>query len=247
MEDLSRQIESDDPKSRLRRMIGDEGLSKLENSKVVVFGLGGVGSSCAEALARGAVGNLVLIDKDQIEPSNINRQAIAFVSTIGKRKVDVMANMARDIDPEIGIERFDLFVNADNIGELMGRISDPDYIIDALDTLTVKTAIAKYAQAHDIPIVSAMGSANKTDPTKFEFAKLEDTKVCPLCREMRKIARDNGLFGLDVLYSSEAPIRSDALSRPDRRERTELGTLSFMPPIMGQMLAGFVILKLIGL
>lgn len=238
--------EMDDARSRLKRIIGEDGLAKLESATVGVFGLGGVGSSCAEALVRGGVGSFLFVDKDAVEPSNINRQAIAFVSTIGQRKVDVMRGMALDINPAARIQTLDAFVNADNLEELMAAFPTPDYIVDAIDTLTVKVALAKYAQAHGIPIVSAMGGANKLDPTQLEFSKLTKTHVCPLCREMRKIARDNGLEDLDVLFSAEQPVKVDTESRPDRRERTELGTMSYMPPIMGQMLAYKVIQDLLG-
>ena len=237
--------QTEDARSRLKRIIGEDGLEKLDGAIVAVFGLGGVGSSCAEALVRGGVGNFLFVDKDEVEPSNINRQAIAFVSTIGQRKVDVMRAMALDINPDARIETLDAFVNSDNLEELMNAFPKPDYIVDAIDTLTVKVALAKYAQAHGIPIVSAMGGANKLDPTQLEFSKLTKTRVCPLCREMRKIARDNGLEDVDVLFSPEQPVRRSTESRPDRRERTELGTMSYMPPIMGQMLAYKVIQKLL--
>ncbi|MCI9628363.1 MAG: tRNA threonylcarbamoyladenosine dehydratase [Eggerthellaceae bacterium] len=231
----------DDAKSRLRRIVGDEGIARLDAANVAVFGLGGVGSSCAEALVRGGVGNVLLIDKDAVEPSNINRQAIAFVSTIGRRKVDVMRDMALDINPDVRVEVLDAFVNAENLDELMSEYEKPDIIVDAIDTLTVKVALALYAQENEMPIISAMGGANKTDPTKLEFSKLTKTHVCPLCREMRKIARDRGLEDLDVLFSPERPVKRSVESRPDRRERSELGTMSYMPPIMGQMLASWVI------
>ncbi len=233
-------------KSRLQRIIGTEGLEKLDAATVAVFGLGGVGSACAEALVRGGVGNLIVFDKDAVEPSNINRQVIAFMSTIGKRKVDVMEAIAKDINPAINIHTMDIFVNAQNIAQIMEDVPRPDHIIDAIDTLTVKVALAKYAQREGIPIVSAMGGANKMDPSQLQFSQLSKTHVCPLCREMRKIARDNGLQDLDVLFSPEQPVKVPVESRPDRRERTELGTMSYMPPIMGQMLAGFVIQKILG-
>lgn len=235
----------DDARSRLRRIIGDEGIERLDAANVAVFGLGGVGSSCAEALVRGGVGNFLLVDKDAVEPSNINRQAIAFVSTIGRRKVDVMRDMALDINPDARIETLDAFVNAENLEEAMAPFDRPDIIVDAVDTLTVKVALALYAQERNIPIISAMGGANKTDPTRLEFSKLTKTHVCPLCREMRKIARDRGLEDLDVLFSAEQPVKRNVESRPDRRERSELGTMSYMPPIMGQMLAAYVINNLL--
>lgn len=231
----------DDSKSRLRRMVGDEGLARLSAARVAVVGLGGVGASCAEALARGGIGKFVLVDRDAVEASNINRQAIAFVSTIGQRKVDVMAAMIADINPEAEVLSHDGFLPPDGVAELFARFPPVDFIVDAVDTLTVKAMLALYAQDQGIPVVSAMGGANKMDPTQLQFADLADTRVCPLCREMRKIARDRGLAELTVLFSPEQPVRAPVEPRPDRRERTELGTMSYMPPIMGQMLASWAI------
>ena len=226
-------------------MVGEGGLARLGAARVVVMGLGGVGSSCGEALARGGIGRFVLVDRDAVEPSNINRQAIAFRSTVGQRKVDVMRAMIADIDPTIEVTCHDGFLAPDGVAELFAGLPPVDFIVDAVDTLTVKVALAQYAQAAGVPIVAAMGSANKTDPTCLQFADLADTRVCPLCREMRKIARDRGLRGLTVLFSTEQPVRPPAEARPDRRARTELGTMSYMPPIMGQMLASWVIRSLL--
>lgn len=231
--------------SRLKRIIGDEGIAKLAASRVAVIGLGGVGASCAEALTRGGVGQFLFVDKDIVEPSNINRQAIAFVSTVGQRKVDVMANMARDINPEVRVETlFDLLL-AENIEELLGHFEMPDYLVDAVDTLTAKIALARYAQTHNIPFISSMGMANRTDPTKLAFAPLDRTEGCPFCREMRKIARDRDVESFEVLYSTEKPLKVVPDAGASRREKTELGTFSYMPPIAGQMIAGFVIQKLL--
>lgn len=231
--------------TRTVRMVGEEGLAKLEAARVAVFGLGGVGAACAEALVRGGVGKLIFVDKDSIDPSNINRQVIAFVSTIGRRKVDVMRAMARDINPDAQIDVLQAFVKRENIAALMAELPTPDYIVDALDTLTAKTALALYAQEHGIKIVSSMGGANKTDPTMLVFADLQDTRICPMCREMRKIARTNGIERLPVLYSYEQPVKVPAQEGAERSEKTELGTMSYFPPIMGQMIAGYVIRDII--
>ena len=237
---------ADDARSRLRRIVGDEGLARLEGARVAVVGLGGVGSSCVEALARGGIGRFVLVDRDAVEPSNINRQAIAFTSTVGRRKVDVTAAMIADINPTAEVVAHDGFLPPDGVEELFAGLPPVDFIVDAVDTLTVKVALALYAQASATSIVSAMGGANKTDPTQLQFSDLTATRVCPLCREMRKIARDRGLTELSVLFSAEPPVKMAAEARPDRRERAELGTMSYMPPIMGQMLASWVIRELLG-
>lgn len=237
---------ADDAQSRLRRIVGEEGLARLRAARVAVVGLGGVGSSCVEALARGGIGHFVLVDRDAVEPSNINRQAIAFVSTVGRRKVDVARAMVADIDPTAEVVVHDGFLPPDGVAELFATMPPVDFIVDAVDTLTVKVALALHAQSQGVPIVSAMGGANKTDPTQLRFADLADTRVCPLCREMRKIARDRGLSGLTVLFSAEQPVKMAVEARPDRRERAELGTMSYMPPIMGQMLASWAIRELLG-
>lgn len=236
----------EDAKSRLRRILGEDGVAFLEGCRVVVFGIGGVGGSCAEALVRGGIGHLVFVDGDSVCASNLNRQAIAFQSTIGRRKVDVMCDMARGIYPEVDVEGRDTFVLPDNLGEVMSTIPQKiDYIVDAIDTLSAKVSLARYAQERDIPIISSMGAANKIDPTKLKFADLYKTDHCPLCRAMRKHCRAQGIKKLQVLYSCEEPMAVAHESGSDYRLRTNLGTMSYMPPVMGQMLAGFVIQDLL--
>ena len=238
---------SDDWNSRTKRMIGEAGVEKLASSAVCVFGLGGVGSACAEALARAGVGTLIVVDKDDVDPSNINRQVIAFQSTIGRPKVEVMSAMARDINPDIRVIPKKAFVRYQTIDEIMSNVDNIDYIVDALDTLTAKIAIAMYAQDSGIAAIHAMGGANKTDPTKLAFADLHDTKVCPLCRELRKIARKQGIEKMQVLYSCEQPMQVRAQEGAERSEKTELGTMSYFPPIMGEMIASYVIRDLLGM
>lgn len=233
--------------SRTIRLIGEDGLAKLAQSTVAIFGLGGVGSSCAEALVRGGVGNFLFIDKDDVEPSNLNRQALAFISTIGKPKTEVMTSMAKDINPDVNCTAIKEFVKSDNVAQIMEDAPHLDYIVDAIDTLSVKASVIEYANSISVPVVSAMGGANKTNPTLLEFADLSKTRVCPLCREMRKIARDRSIEQVDVLFSPETPIKVAAKEGAERSEKTELGTFSFFPPIMGQMIAGYVIRRLLGL
>lgn len=232
--------------SRTARMVGEVGIERLASSSVCVFGLGGVGSSCAEALVRGGVGKLAVIDKDDVEITNINRQAIAFQSTVGQLKAEVMSEMAKDINPTIEIIAKKAFVRYQTIDEIMEGLPKFDYLVDALDTLTAKMAIALFAQDHGIPLISAMGGANKLDPTKLEFADLYDTTICPLARELRKIGRKQGLKSLQVLYSPERPVRVRAQDGAQRSDKSELGTMSYFPPIMGQMIASYVIRELLG-
>ncbi len=231
--------------SRTARMIGDDGLERLTRARVAVFGLGGVGSACAESLVRGGVGSFLFVDKDVVEPSNLNRQAVAFLSTMGRPKAEVMRAMALDINPDAQVDALQEFVNADNIDELLGAFPKPDFVVDALDTLSVKAELMEYAARNGIRIVSAMGGANKTDPTLLEFADLSETRICPLCREMRKIARDRGIEGVTVLFSPEVPVKVPAKEGAERHEKTELGTLSYFPPTMGLMIAGYVIRELL--
>lgn len=237
--------------NRTARIIGEDGVERLSQSCVVIFGLGGVGASCAESLARSGVGSIILIDKDTVEPSDVNRQAIAFSSTLRCAKVSVMSEMAHEINPNIKTVSFQEFINSENIYDIMSTIYSmgyaPNFIVDAFDTLSVKSLIMQYALEHDIPIISAMGGANKTDPTLLEFAKLSETRVCPLCREMRKIARKSSpdIFDVCVLYSPEAPVRVSADANAERMQKTELGTMPYFPPIMGHMLAGYVINNLL--
>ena len=238
-------MEKEDARSRSRRLLGDEGLARLAGAHVAVIGLGGVGASCAEALVRGGVGRFLFVDKDAVELSNINRQAIAFLSTVGRRKVDVMRAMAADINPDAQVQVLDAMLLEESIEELLAPLGAFDFLVDAVDTLTAKATIARYAEARGIPLVSSMGMANRSDPTKLAFADLFETQGCPFCREMRKIARSRGIGRMQVLYSIERPAKVQPEPGAHRRERTELGTHSYMPPIAGQMMAGYAMQQLL--
>lgn len=228
--------------------MGRDGLERLAHSRVMVLGLGGVGSNCVEALARGGVGSLVLVDHDIVQVSNINRQAIAFMSTIGQRKVDVMDRMVHDINPAIATVCAAEFLLPDNLETFFGRYGEGvDYVVDAIDTVSAKLAVAEYAQEHGIRLISSMGAANKLRPDCFRLADIYDTVNCPLCRVMRKEARKRGIRHLWVLYSCEQPIDVPMEEGATRKERTNLGTASFVPPIMGQMIAGEVLCSLAGI
>lgn len=238
---------------RLLLILGQERLERLAQARVMVLGLGGVGSSCAEALARGGVGSLVLVDRDKVAPSNINRQALAFQSTIGRPKADVMAEMVRDINPSCEVTAVHAFVDKDRVPDQLGALPRPSYVVDAIDTVSQKLAIAAWCQEQGIPEVSAMGGANKLDPCRLRFAPIEKTQVDPLARIVRKECRKRGIRGLTVLYSDEQP--REAEGKRDvidehgfvREGASILGTMSYFPPIMGQMLAGYVLRDLAGL
>lgn len=240
-------MKTETTKDRLRLILGKEGLRRLERATVMVIGLGGVGSNCAEALARGGVGNLVLLDRDVVAPSNVNRQAIAYTSTIGRPKSDVMQKMVLDINPEANVVSVQAFLEKDRVGEQLGKLPRPDYVVDAIDTVAQKLQLASWCQELGIPEVSAMGGGNKLDPTRFRFSPIEKTVNCPLARVMRKECRKRGIHGLEVLYSDEQPVKMEAISDEQwRQSGSLLGTMSYIPPIMGQMIAGRVIRGLLG-
>lgn len=233
---------------KLEVIFGADGLQRLRDARVMVLGCGGVGSNCIEALARGGVGTLICVDKDYVSASNINRQAIAFHSTLGKRKVDVMRAMILDINPHCTVETHDTFLQAASLPEfLQTNARGVDWIVDAIDCVSVKLALAEYACEQGLPLISSMGGGNKLHPEFLQFADIYETKTCPLCRVMRKEARKRKIAGLRVLYSSEQPAKTQVREGATRADRSDLGTMSYMPPIMGQMIAGWVIRRIVGI
>lgn len=240
-------MDGETTKDRLRLILGDEGLRRLDEATVMVIGLGGVGSNCAEALARGGVGNLVLLDRDVVAPSNVNRQAIAFTSTLGRAKADVMRQMVLEINPEARVTAVQAFLEKDRVGEQLGALPRPDYVVDAIDTVAQKLRLAAWCQEEGLREISAMGGGNKLDPTRFKFARIEDTVNCPLARIMRKECRRRGIHDLQVIYSDEQPVKMEAITDEQWMESGSLlGTMSYIPPIMGQMIASRVIRDLLG-
>lgn len=233
--------------SKLELIMGREGVERLAASTVMVLGLGGVGSNCVEALARGGVGGFVVVDHDVVQESNINRQAIAFHSTIGRKKAQVVQKMISDINPSVQVEALDRFLLAEDVPAFLDAyVERVDYIVDAIDTISAKLALAQHADAHGLRLISSMGAANKLRPECFRVADVYDTVNCPLCRIMRKEGRKRGIRHLRVLYSCEQPVDVPVREGAARRERSNLGTASFVPPIMGQMIAGEVLCELAG-
>ena len=232
--------------SRTELLIGTEGIERLRNATVMVFGVGGVGSHCIEALARSGVGKLSLIDNDTVSLTNINRQSIAYHSTVGQYKTKVMEERIRDICPEIEVKTYETFVLPENIEELFQE--SVDYIIDAIDTVTAKLALVQIAREKGIPIISSMGTGNKLHPELFEITDIYKTSVCPLCKVMRKELKARGIRKLKVVYSKETPIdTSERMTGEDKGMRRSLpGSISFVPPVAGLMLAGEVIRELAG-
>lgn len=232
--------------SRTELLIGEAGLNKLKQSTIMVFGVGGVGSHCIEALARSGVGRLILIDPDEVALTNLNRQSIAYHSTIGQHKTKVMAARIQDIHPEAEVITFERFILPDNLEALFEEIPGTiDYIIDAVDTVSAKLAIAVYAQEHTIPLLASMGTGNKLHAELFEITDISKTSVCPLCKVMRKELKNRGIFHLKVLYSKEIPLKPQAESSEVTNKRVTPGSIAFVPPVAGLLIAGEVIRDLI--
>ena len=222
--------------SRTEMLIGKDALSRLKDCRVAVFGIGGVGGYVAEALARSGVGALDLFDNDTVSPSNINRQIFALHSTVGKLKTSVAAERLRDINPDIKITEHNIFVLHSSIGEI--DLSLYDYVIDAIDTVSGKIAIIEKAKEEKIPVISSMGTGNKTDPTKFEITDIYKTSVCPLARVMRYEMKKRGIKKLKVLFSAEEPKRS---SPSADGIRPVPASIAYVPPVAGLIIAGEVI------
>lgn len=235
--------------SRTELLIGAEAEKRLRSASVMVFGVGGVGSHCIEALARCGVGKLTLIDNDRVSLTNINRQSIAYHSTVGRYKTEVMKERIRDICPDICVDTYEMFVLPDNIDALFGQTGKPDYIIDAIDTVSAKIALVELAQRENIPVISSMGTGNKLHPEMFRIADLAETRVCPLCRVMRKELKNRGILHLKVLYSEEKPVDTGGRTTGEDTgaRRSVPGSISFVPPAAGLIIAGEVIRTLAGI
>lgn len=243
-----------DQYARTELLIGEDGLKRLKDSSVMVFGVGGVGSHCIEALARSGVGRLILVDNDAVSVTNINRQSIAYPSTIGQMKTKVMRERIRDIDPAITVRTYETFVLPDNLADLLDQAEKStegkiDYIIDAIDTVSAKIALVEESLKRGIRLISSMGTGNKLHPELFEIADLADTSVCPLCRVMRRELKQRGIMHLKVLYSKEKPVDTCGRSTgEDSGARRSLpGSISFVPPVAGLLIAGEVIRELAGI
>lgn len=233
--------------TRTEMLLGKEGMLCLRQASVAVFGVGGVGSHCIEALARSGVGRLLLIDNDTVSLTNINRQSIAYHSTVGRYKTEVMKERIRDIDPETQVETWETFVLPDNLEQFFA--GPVDYIVDAIDTVSTKIALAELACRRKIPLISSMGTGNKLHPELFEIADIYQTSVCPLCRVMRRELKNRGIPHLKVVYSREKPasVRNEDEVEKRETERPVPGSVSFVPPAAGLLMAGEVIRELTGI
>ena len=213
----------------------------MQDKTVAVFGLGGVGSFAAEALARAGVGTLMFVDNDTVSKSNINRQLIALHSTVGRLKTEVMAERARDINPQANIEQYTFFYDAATAERI--DLSRCDYIVDAIDSVYSKLLLIETADRLNVPIISSMGTGNQLDPTRFEVADIYSTSVCPLARAMRHELKKRGIARLKVVYSKELP--TGGFTADDNTGRRAVpGSISFVPSAAGLILAGEVVRSL---
>ncbi len=218
---------------RTRLLFGDAGVEKLRNATVMVVGCGAVGSFAIEALARTGVGNLIIVDFDCIEESNINRQLFALASTVGAPKVNVAHARIHDINPDIHVNALNLFWDDDT-----GIDVKPDFIIDAIDTVESKIALYRWAHKNNIPLISSMGAASKTDPSQIKIARISKTMVCPLAARVRRMVRDLSLPDYPVVYSTQTPV-------PVVGHAKNLGSNVTVTGMFGLMLANHVIMEII--
>ena len=232
-----------DPFSRTRLLLGNAAMEKLNNARVAVFGLGGVGGYVVEALARSGIGALDLIDHDTLSPTNINRQILATADTIGMEKAEAAKQRVLSINPAIKVNAITKFYGPDTAAEF--DFKQYDYVVDAIDTVTGKLALVTAAQAASTPIISSMGTGNKLDPTRFQIADISKTSVCPLARIMRKECAKRGIKHLKVLFSTEDPIPSDPSTLTDEElpegRRSIPGSVAFVPSVAGLIIAGEVV------
>ena len=239
--------------SRTELLIGKNGIEKLQNAKVVVFGIGGVGSYVVEGLVRAGIGNFILVDDDKVCLTNLNRQIIATRKTVGKHKVEVAKERILEINPKANVEIYQEFFMPNTEGILDDSV---DYIVDSIDTVTAKIELVVRANKLNIPIVSSMGTGNKLDPTRFEVTDIFKTSVCPLAKVMRKELRARNIKSLKVVYSKEDPIKPDqdlecscktgcicppGTVRKCTAKNQVPGSISFVPSVAGLIIAGEVI------
>ena len=229
----------EDKFSRTEMLIGNEGMKKLNDAKVAIFGIGGVGSFVCEGLARSGIGNFILVDYDKIDESNINRQLIATVNTIGKYKADLMKERILEINPNANIEVYKEFYLADSKIDIITK--DLSYAVDCVDTIMAKIAIICECDALDVPVISSMGTGNKLDPTMFEVADIYETSVCPLARIMKKDLRKRNIEKLKVVYSKEHAINTNDCAINQNVKFKVKGSVSFVPSVVGLISAGEVI------
>lgn len=233
---------------RTKRLLGADAMTKLNSSHVAVFGIGGVGGHAADALVRSGIGEITIVDSDEVAESNINRQLIATTKTVGRKKVDVMEERLLEINPKVKIHKYCCFFLPETKEDFL--FSSYDYVIDAVDTVTAKLALVEACQEYGVPIISSMGAGNKLDPTAFEVADISKTSVCPLAKVMRRELKKRNIKHLKVVYSKEMPLepQDDELFVSDevRQRRSTPGSIAFVPSVAGLILAGEVVKDIAG-
>ncbi|MDB0438199.1 tRNA cyclic N6-threonylcarbamoyladenosine(37) synthase TcdA [Clostridioides difficile] len=227
--------------TRTSFLVGDDGIEKLKNSNVIVFGVGGVGSFTVEALARAGVGNLTIVDFDDVDITNINRQIPALHSTVGKYKVDVMEERILDINPNINIKKIRNLYNKDTSSEILTERYD--YVVDAIDMVSSKIHLIETCEEKGLKIISSMGMGNKLDPTKIVVTDIHKTSTCPLAKVMRKELRDRGIKKLKVVYSTEQPI--ELKKKVMNGKKVTPGSVSFVPSVGGLVIASVIVNELL--
>ncbi|EQF23776.1 thiF family protein [Clostridioides difficile CD160] len=227
--------------TRTSFLVGDDGIEKLNNSNVIVFGVGGVGSFTVEALARAGVGNLTIVDFDDVDITNINRQIPALHSTVGKYKVDVMEERILDINPNINIKKIRSLYNKDTSDEILTERYD--YVVDAIDMVSSKIHLIETCEKKGLKIISSMGMGNKLDPTKIVVTDIHKTSTCPLAKVMRKELRDRGIKKLKVVYSTEQPI--ELKKKVMNGRKVTPGSVSFVPSVGGLIIASVIVNELL--
>lgn len=234
--------------TRTAMLLGEAAIEQLQKARVAVFGIGGVGGYVAEALVRAGVGALDLIDNDVVCESNLNRQIIATVSSIGRPKTEVMAERIRDINPQCCVKTYQCFYLPEN--STLFDFSQYDYVVDAIDTVTGKIQLVMQAKQADVPIISSMGTGNKLNPTQLEVADIYETSVCPLAKVMRRELKARGVERLKVVYSKEEPrkpieVKLQSTQEENNVRRATPGSVSFVPSVAGLIIASEVIKDLI--
>ncbi len=228
--------------TRTSFLVGDDGIKKLNNSNIIVFGVGGVGSFTVEALARAGVGNITIVDFDDVDITNINRQISALHSTVGRYKVDVMEERILDINPNINIKKIRSLYNKDTSDEILTERYD--YVVDAIDMVSSKIHLIETCEKKGLKIISSMGMGNKLDPTKIVVTDIHKTSTCPLAKVMRKELRDRGIKKLKVVYSTEQPI--ELKKKVMNGRKVTPGSISFVPSVGGLIIASVIVNELLG-
>lgn len=219
--------------SRTEQLIGKDAFLKLKNKKVIIFGVGGVGSYACEAIARSGVENITIVDSDIVSASNINRQIIALNSTVGKQKTAVMKARLLDINPDINVQEMPIFFDENTVHNI--NFKDYDFVVDCIDSVNSKVLLIKCAKENNVPIISSMGTGNKLDPSLLQIADIKDTSYCPLARAVRNRLKKENIYSLTVVYSKEQPLKSEGVPK----------SCAFVPSSAGLLMASHVIRELI--